>query len=194
VKVNCVKWLRVDGSLILRILSHRSDKTPSLIAYNGYCGPSDEIMQCKSNPIELFLFFLPRSFGVHVATESNWYWEQTLDARVESAHADQVANSQARNRPTQSRERIRLKLQKFKKIRPHELLQWLGLLMVHMRSPKKHMADHWKLHERGVIPRGTFGSVMPRDRFKEISRFLHCADNSNSPAEKDRAWKIRPVL
>ncbi|RAW30027.1 hypothetical protein PC110_g13614 [Phytophthora cactorum] len=160
--------------------------------YDDYWGPSELIKRAGSNPLDLFFFFLPKSFWRHVAQQSNLYWRQTLDAKVEKAYLSQSVDESGR-RP-QSKERIRFKLEKFKKVLPHELLQWVGLLVARVLSPKKHIADHWSKAERGVFPSGTFGSVIPRDRFKEISRFLHFADNSSSQAAHDRAWKIRPVL
>ncbi|KAG6950362.1 hypothetical protein JG687_00014295 [Phytophthora cactorum] len=44
------------------------------------------------------------------------------------------------------------------------------------------------------MPAGTFGAIMGRDRFREISRFLDFSDNDAVSARADGAWKICPVL
>ncbi|KAJ8556662.1 hypothetical protein ON010_g9305 [Phytophthora cinnamomi] len=83
---------------------------------------------------------------------------------------------------------------RFKPIQPHEIVRWLGLMIVHALSPTKPMEMHWSTKSRGVIPSGTFGAVMGRDPFREISRFLHLSDNGAADDRRDRAWKIRPIL
>ncbi|ETN06416.1 hypothetical protein PPTG_23369 [Phytophthora nicotianae INRA-310] len=51
------------------------------------------------------------------------------------------------------------------------------------------MEDNWSTQAIGVLPAGTFGEFMPRDGFREISRFLHFTDNTSHVATTDRAWK-----
>ncbi|KAG1710084.1 hypothetical protein DVH05_017091 [Phytophthora capsici] len=51
--------------------------------YDGYCGPSQGVIAAAQSPIDLFYYFLPKSFWRHVASESNRYWKQTLEARLE---------------------------------------------------------------------------------------------------------------
>ncbi|KAE9306852.1 hypothetical protein PR003_g21146 [Phytophthora rubi] len=162
--------------------------------YSGYCGPSNSIMECGLNKLELFFFFLPKTMWQHIASESHRYWEQTLDDRVVKAFIAQPPATQENQRPPSSRERIRAKLNKFQKVQPHELLHWVGLLVARMMAPKKRLADHWSGIRRGVIPQGTFGRVMARDRFKDITRFLHFSNNQDELAKIDLAWKLRPVL
>ncbi|KAE9339958.1 hypothetical protein PR003_g10746 [Phytophthora rubi] len=162
--------------------------------YSGYCGQSNAIMERGLNILELFFFFLPKTMWQHIASESHRYWEPTLDDRVEKAFIAQPPATEESQRPPSSRERIRAKLNKFQKVQPHELLYWVGLLVARMMAPKKRLADHWSGIRRGVIPQGTFGRVMARDRFKDITRFLHFSNNQDELAKIDRAWKLRPVL
>ena len=60
------------------------------------------------------------------------------------------------------------------------------------RSYKSHWSTHWLLDMPGLR------SVMTRDRFFAILRFLHVADNSVAIARgepgHDRAYKIRPMI
>jgi hypothetical protein len=159
--------------------------------YNGYCGPSADILPCGSSPLALFYYFLPKYFWLHVASESNRYWQQTLEKRVDEIFIRQQEN---RSKAPQSKAHIEAKLKKFKKIQPHEVVQWIGLLVAHVLCPKKRMSMHWCTSQSGVVPAGTFGDVMSRQRFQDISRFLHFSDNENPQATKDRAWKIRSIL
>ncbi|GMG17935.1 unnamed protein product [Phytophthora fragariaefolia] len=50
------------------------------------------------------------------------------------------------------------------------------------------------LTDEGAISRGSFGSVLRRDRFMEISRNLHFNPNNDPRAQTDSAWKIRKVV
>lgn len=156
--------------------------------YDGYTGPSEEVEAVGIGEINLFYFFLPKSFWLHVASESNRYWSQTLEDRVETAYTNQAS---AHERP---REKIKARLSKAKPILPHELIRWLGLLVARMLNPSKHLEMHWSKGSIGVLPPGMFGSVMSRDRFKFISAFLHLSDNKSERARIDRAWKVRPIL
>jgi len=92
-------------------------------------------------------------------------------------------------------------------LKPHSLVhQWkdtdknemavlLGM-MLHMGLVyKPRLSMYWSTDELFYTP--IFSSVMPRDRFLILIRFLHFADNSacdvSDPA-RDRLHKIRPVL
>ena len=162
--------------------------TPENKTYDGYHGPSEKIMDHADSILALFFFFLSKFFWMHVANESNRYWAQSLDGRVE-----EMFNRQNSSNP-KTRKQIREKLMRFKKIQPHEIIQWLGLLVGRMLCRKKRMYMHWATKSSGVIPAGTFGDVMSRERFETISRYLHFSDNTSEQAKKDRAWKIRPIL
>ena len=97
--------------------------------YNGYCGPSAHILPFAETPRDLLEYFLPLSFWRHVASESNRYEEQTRDARVDKIYEEQAAaiakDIQERGTTTRkqkTRSAIAVKVSKFKKIKPHELL------------------------------------------------------------------------
>ncbi|KAG6944227.1 hypothetical protein JG687_00017981 [Phytophthora cactorum] len=67
-------------------------------------------------------------------------------------------------------------------------------MVAHALCPTKRMEDHWSTQAFGVLPEGTFRRVVRRNRFREISRFLHFPDDEDPRASTDRAWKIRSVL
>ena len=184
-------WTRVPDDSCASI----NESDPADKKYDGYCGPSEDIEDHAHSSMSLFYYFLPRSFWTHVASESNRYWRQTIDGRVDEAFRRQQAKEQA-NPYTKRLTRldIETKMLKFKKIQPNEIIQYIGLLLAHTMCPHKRMRSHWGTSQVGALPAGTFGSVMSRDRFQTISRFLHFSDNKAPQASTDRAWKIRPVL
>jgi hypothetical protein len=53
--------------------------------YTGFCGPSQDITANSKSPLLLFYCFLPKVLWRHVATHTNLYWQQTLEARLEKA-------------------------------------------------------------------------------------------------------------
>ncbi|ETN22011.1 hypothetical protein PPTG_20871 [Phytophthora nicotianae INRA-310] len=137
--------------------------------YDGYCGPSRDVMPASKSPLKLFYYFLPKTFWRQVATQTNLYWRQTLDARLEKV--EEIERT-ATHRTQRTRATLLRNLQKFQQVSPHEVVQWVGLMLAHTLSPTKSMEMHWCSKEIGVIPGGTFTKVMRRDRFREISRSI----------------------
>ncbi|OWZ00653.1 hypothetical protein PHMEG_00028114 [Phytophthora megakarya] len=134
---------------------------------------------------------MPKTFWRKVAAQTNLYWRQTLEARLQKAEEKEHLVT---HRSQRSSVKLRRNLEKFQKVSPHEVVQWVDLILAHALSPCKQMDQHWNTKELGVLPGGTFGRVMPRDRFREISRFIHFTDNTDQAVATDRAWKIRSVL
>ena len=166
-------------------------QNPADRKYEGYCGPSANIIRCATTILGLFFYFLPHSLWSKIASESNRYWRQTFDQRVEEQYQRNQSSTTGKKK---TREQIEAKLHKFRSIQPHEIVQYIGLWIAHVLLPRKRMHSHWASENDGVLPSGTFGSVMSRQRFQEISRFLHFSDNKAPQAKTDRAWKIRPIL
>ncbi|ETI30054.1 hypothetical protein F443_22825 [Phytophthora nicotianae P1569] len=108
--------------------------------YDGYCGPSCDAAACGVSPGSLFYYFLPKDLWRHFASESNRYWRQTLDTRVEEAYAKE---QMVTHRQQKTKEQVRKRLLRFKPIQPHEIIRWLGLMIAHVLSPMKRMEMHW---------------------------------------------------
>ena len=71
----------------------------------------------------------------------------------------------------------------------------MGLLLA--RTLCRHrgrLSQHWAVTQVGVVPRGTFGEVMARNRFNDIMANLHFSNNRDVRATTDRSWKIRRVV
>ncbi|KAG3244578.1 hypothetical protein PI124_g10661 [Phytophthora idaei] len=106
---------------------------------------------------------------VAIAAESNRYQLQTL-------------------------QQVMKELNSFKSIKPHELVNFIGLLCARTLCPhKEKLAKHWSVDAQGAVRKGTFGKYMPRKRFEEIVRFLHFSNNNSADAKKLKTWKIKPV-
>ncbi|GMF37790.1 unnamed protein product [Phytophthora fragariaefolia] len=167
-----------------------ADSYPGL--RQGYSGPTAEAYRKGDSPVVLFFYFLP----VHIAACSNEYHREMLPRRIDEAY-QRYRKKQRRNPdlPRKTRRDIQHDMETMKPIMPHELCQFIGLLVARTIAPNREkLANHRKTTDVGAISRGSFGSVLSRDRFMEISRNLHFDSNSNVRAQTDRAWKIRKVV
>ena len=162
----------------------------------GYFGPSSSVLKHADSPIALFLYFMSPDLWSHIAIESNRYHTDMLDKRVDAAYkAHQKRRRKNSSIRPKTRQQIRMKLIKMNPIAPSEILRYIGLLVARtIFSSNSGLSGHWTTVEDGAISRGAFGSVMSRDRFWEISRNLHFANNADSATQRDRAGKIRPVV
>ena len=144
-------------------------------------------------PIDVFFFFLPKKLWRDLAIETNRYESQTRNDRYEKAKI-RTNKLPARLAETYlARERKRIA--GFDKVKPVEILHVLGLLIARSLNPTRlGIEKHWTSVSRGAIPAGSWSTYMPRQRFREILRFLHFSDNEDPRAKQDRAWKIRPVI
>lgn len=156
--------------------------------YAGHCGPLQDIIAASKSPLKRFYYFLPKSFWRQVASQTNIYRKQTLEARLQQAEEKEAAVTK---RPPRSRAALLRKIQESQKVSPLEVVHWIG---AHALRPCKDIDEHWYKDNIGVLPAGVFGRVMSRDRFREITRFLHFTDNKDPAGVKDRAWKIRSLL
>jgi len=84
---------------------------------------------------------------------------------------------------------------KWKETDREEMSVLLGLLLHIGLLYKPRLSMYWSTDELFYTP--VFSSVMSRDRFLILTRFLHFADNSCcdvSDPNRDRLYKIRPVI
>jgi hypothetical protein len=144
-------------------------------------------------PIDLFFFFFPKALWREISMQTNKYEKSTRSDRMAKARArnDSLPERQAEARLTRSRKQI----VGFEQVKPVEILHVMGLLLARSMCPHKAgINQHWTRTSNGAIPAGTWSNFMPRQRFRDIMRFLHFSDNNDPRAQHDRAWKIRPVV
>ena len=126
-------------------------------------------------PLDFLDLFLDEEFYEYLATQTNLYTAQYLQAIP--------------NLPSHSR------FQKQKDITITEMKQFIALYLLTGIIRKPEVNQYWSTNPLFKIP--FFNNVMPRNRFQLISEFFHFNDNNNyNPQDpnRDRHFKIRPVL
>ncbi|KAE9289416.1 hypothetical protein PR003_g25560 [Phytophthora rubi] len=182
-----LKKIRVDG-WNLDPSSHpvRTEPYPGL--FNGDYSPTDAVLDKAESPLKLFIFFMPPKLWIKIASESNRYYNQHLNERVDRMYQKKVAQDDEVTRDAV----LLAETKRHKKIKAKEILHCIGLLVARMLCPHKHrFADHWANDSVGAVPKGTFGRYMSKARFGRVMQILHFTDNANPRAETDRAWKLR---
>ncbi|KAE8875988.1 hypothetical protein PF010_g20859 [Phytophthora fragariae] len=159
--------------------------------YSGDYGPTDEVLDKAESSLELFFFFMPRRLWLKIACESNRYYDQHLNERVDRMYEKKVAQDADVTRDSV----LLAEMKQHKNIKAKDVLHCIGLLIARMLCPHKHcFADHWAKEGVGAVPKGTFGRYMSKARFGRIMQNLHFTDNTDAKAETDRAWKVRSVV
>ncbi|DBA03431.1 TPA: hypothetical protein N0F65_002839 [Lagenidium giganteum] len=70
-----------------------------------------------------------------------------------------------------------------------------GLLVTRSLHPwASGMRYHWRSVSHGPFKTGTFGAYMSRDRYKDVARCLHFADNNAASASADRYYKVNLLV
>ena len=153
--------------------------------------PNQKLQEIAESPLQLFFYFLPKSFWRHVSKETNRYKWQTTLARARSIQASQ------KKRQGVTPEAVKLiarRLRAQPKYRVDEVLHVIGLLVAAMMNPLKgRFSKHWAMSFDGAIPAGTFGKYMARNRCTAILRDLHFVNNE-APHSRDKLWKLRPLV
>jgi hypothetical protein len=149
------------------------------------------VLELAESPLRLFFYFMSPRLWRRIAKESNRYYDQQLNARV-----DRMLSAQHARGEESSREEVMLRETKSqKKIQPEDIVHCIGLLVARMLCPhKRKFADHWAKTGVGAVPKGTFGQFVRRARFDRIMQSLHFTNNTDPRAETDRAWKVRSVV
>ncbi|KAE9122726.1 hypothetical protein PF010_g6648 [Phytophthora fragariae] len=85
-----LKKMRVDG-WNLDPSSHpvRTEPYPGL--FNGDYSPTDAVLARSESPLKLFFFFMPPKLWIKIASESNRYYNQHLNERVDRMYQKKVA-------------------------------------------------------------------------------------------------------
>ena len=175
------------------------DSTKAYLPTNHYEGTptlSNEafIVASSMAPIDLFFYFMPKDMWRMIARETNRYEKQTRNERIRLAKVrllQKFPRDVAKHKLAEQKQQIL----SFQEVLPHEILVMMGLLIARSLCPMKMgLEHHWGSMQKGAVPSGTWSRYMTRQRFRNVSRFLHFSDNNHPMAKRDRAWKIRPVV
>ncbi|GMF37715.1 unnamed protein product [Phytophthora fragariaefolia] len=150
--------------------------------------PVRELLDVWRSPLLTLFYFAPKFLWVSIARETNRYWLQQVNKRVERMAARQTG------RPRKTAAQIARRLKATQAYGAHEILHVVGLLVARMLCPqKRRFAAHWSMVEHGAIPAGLFGRYMTRDRCQNIFRDLHFVDNTVDHG-RDKLWNLCPVV
>ena len=143
-----------------------------LLAFQEYTSPpnSDPLTMDAS---DYFLLFLVDDFFELLATETNRYAQQII---------------QSRQFPPNSR------VHKWRDTTADEMKAFVGLLMAMGIDDRPTYSSYWS---QDVVFGGMFwGSVMPRDRFLLLLKFMHFVNNDDQAiaGNRDKLYKIRPMI
>ena len=85
---------------------------------------------------------------------------------------------------------------KWENVNAEEIWAYMGFMILMGINHLPALADYWKMDP--TYHYGPVADRITRDRFLEISRYLHFADNSTllprSDPEYDKLGKVRPVI
>ena len=130
-------------------------------------------IQLGDDPTDIFLRFFAPQLLDHIVTETNLFACQCLS----SAHEGEGPP------PTWE-------------TNTEEIKDYLGFAILMGINRLPDLYDYWSTDE--VFHYYPIASRIPRKRFLEIARFLHCADNRNfilrGEPGHDRLAKVRPVI
>ena len=124
----------------------------------------------KVDPLECFHLFLTPEFYDDLLLQTNLYANQEREAHNDTTPLTPI-----------SRE---------------ELMAFIGINIAMGIISLPTLNDYWSTDP--ILAHAWFRTIMSRNRFRQILRFIHVADNSSAPLRSDpdydRLWKVRPLL
>lgn len=146
------------------------DVQPNAAVFTGTPGMQVQMLP-DASPFDYFRLFVTDELIKILVRETNLYAEQFI-------------------RDTKVKDKSRVK--NWKNLTEKEMWQFLALLFLTgiIKKPKLNM--YWSTNAMFATP--FFNTVMSRDRFLLICKFLHFNDNDTRPPnDNDRLYKVRPV-
>ena len=142
--------------------------TPTI---NAFIPPSPigPTVAIPDTPLEIFRLFYTPQLIQEIVNQTNLYAKEVMGA---------------------------VKFSQWTPVAIEDMEAFLGFNLLMGLNPKSSIEDYWKKNPNYHYP--PIADRISRDRYREISRFLHFADNStlSSPGSPgyDRIGKIRPLL
>ena len=128
---------------------------------------------CMDSPLDILLMLMPLTLWESIANETNQYEHQYKFVAT----------------------KYRKKKSPFKPVDAVDIIVVHGLLLSHMLMPCRRGIKHqWRETSSGALGTSNFGQYMSKNRFLAILQMLHFSDNNDPKSQKDRIWKIRPVV
>uniref|UniRef100_H3GV92 Uncharacterized protein n=1 Tax=Phytophthora ramorum TaxID=164328 RepID=H3GV92_PHYRM len=114
---NALKEMRVTGWNLDPEMFPDDTEYPGI--YDGEYGPTAEVLERATSPLDLLFFFMPRSLWTHIAKESNRYYDQHLNERVDEMHRKQREQDKDVTRD----EVLEKEIKQHKPIKGHEIMR-----------------------------------------------------------------------
>lgn len=73
-----------------------------------------------------------------------------------------------------------------------EMHTYFGLRLLMGLQPRSDMSTYWSLDP--ITSHPVFPKTMSRDRFLQLSQFLHAGDSSATSPDDDGLWRLRPLI
>ena len=143
---------------------------PLLPTFSGNLpGPKGEAFDVR-NPIDCFFLFLTSEFYDELLTQSNLYAEQQRAAKNDNSPWIPISKE--------------------------ELVAFIGVNIAMGVVSLPNINEYWSSNP--IISHPWFRAVFSRDRFFQILRYIHVADNSKALSRTDpnydKLWKVRYML
>ena len=179
------------GALSKRILEYWKRKWPGeklkVTVVHGSMGPTvgkSLPADTLSNPGSLFELLFTSDLLNTLVVETNRY------ALVKRLQLDQ--NKDRKAHQSLRRHSTTPVWQHGPELTVAELRLFLGIVLAMGVKRLPEIRDHWSTEE--VLADPYISSKMSRDRFEEILRYLHVADNATTGNSKDKLAKVRPMI
>ena len=131
------------------------------------------VMSAEKVAVDFFLLLVTNRMLTEIVNETNRYVRQSLQA-------------QGKNPSDWDKKQVTLVKMK----------AWLGLIMAMSIHKLPAIVDYWK--DDWILGVPAFSSIMLRNRFQEILRYLHLNDNETMPQRDqdnyDKLYKVRPFI
>lgn len=180
----------MQGAPVTNEFDMGDSEYPELCLVEG--GPTSQVTSKYESPIDLLLQFCSRAMWNSITVETNRYERQRRHARALAIMATQRRRQGGtQNTMTEVKARMRLAAT----IDAHEIVRAVGLLIGNvLMSHVRGIGHHWKVSPDGSLPGGSFGRVIPRNRFQAILSNLHPPNKYDRDSSRDKAWKIRSIV
>ena len=144
-------------------------RTLKPVTIKSFTSPVGPTVPISASPLEVFELFFSPDLMKEIVAESNRYANDTMGEE---------------------------KFQEWTTMTVNELKAFLGFLILMAINHLPSLNDYWSrdplLHYSPIADR------IPRDRFRELSRYLHFVDNASLPPREspdyDRLGKVRPLI
>ena len=137
------------------------------LSFSATPGPSRIVHRCQT-PLDFFMLFFTSAVCNLLVLQTNLYYSQSIASKPSTMEWVNVS--------------------------VEDMMAFMGLVIAMGVVRLPEMDDYWSTDP--IMQHPWFTSIMSRTRFKQILRYLHCADNSHSNGSNstDKLRKLRDIV